>query len=201
MAVEASPSRAEERRAPGPPGRPRDHGPRPLSWRRLAAPASTAAAVVAVLAAVGETIASVVAGRLAENPTAPLVVALAALLLASTVLDTLGRTLVAAVVGRAEGRLRADLLRAAFRQPLPALEEQAVGELMDRVDDDPRQLGVTLTRTGWAMARSVLRSALAWVVAGLTWWPAWIAFPLVAGVVVLVARRLTPELARRKLAE
>ncbi|WP_221655506.1 ABC transporter ATP-binding protein, partial [Actinotalea ferrariae] len=154
-----------------------------------------------MLAAVGETLGTVVAGRLAEDPTAPLVAALAALLLASTLFDTLGRTLFAAVVGRAEGRLRADLLRAAFRQPLPVLEEQAVGELMDRVDDDPRQLGVTLSRTGWAMARSVLRSALAWVVAGLTWWPAWFAFPVVAAVVVLVARRLTPELARRKLAE
>ncbi len=176
-------------------------GPAPLTWRRLAGPASTASLVLAVVAAVGETLASVVAGRLAESPTSTLVLGLAVLLLTATVLDTWGRTLFAAVVGRAEGRLRADLLGAALGQPLPVLEEQAVGELMDRVDDDPRQLGVTLSRTGWAMGRSLLRSVLAWVVAGLTWWPAWVAFPLVAALVVLVARRLTPELARRKLAE
>lgn len=202
MAVQASPPGPETRERPtAPAGQDAAARSRPLTWRRVAGPASTTALVVAVLAAVGETVGSVVAGRLAADPTTTLVVVLGALLLTSTVLDTLGRTLFAAVVGRAEGRLRADLLRAAFRQPLPALEEQAVGELMDRVDDDPRQLGVTLTRTGWAMARSLLRSVLAWVVAGVTWWPAWVAFPLVAVVVVLVARRLTPELARRKLAE
>ena len=175
--------------------------PAGLTWRRLRTGASVAAVVLAVVAAVAESVATVVAGRLAEGPTSRLVVALGVLLVGATLLDTVGRTLFSAVVGRAEGRLRADLLRATLRQPLPVLEEQAVGELIDRVDDDPRQLGMVLRRMGWQMARSLLRSVLAWVVAGLTWWPAWFAFPVVAGVVVLVAHRLTPEMARRKLAE
>lgn len=50
-----------------------------------------------------------------------------------------GEVVLAGVVGRAEGRLRTDLLHAALHQPLPVLEEQAVGELYDRIDDDPRQ--------------------------------------------------------------
>ncbi len=173
----------------------------PLTWRRLRGGASLVAITLAVVAAVAETVSTVVAGRLAEDPTARLVVALGVLLLGATLLDTAGRTLFSTVVGRAEGRLRADLLRATLRQPLPALEEQAVGELMDRVDDDPRQLAMVLRRMGWQAGRGILRSVLAWVVAGLTWWPAWFAFPVVAVVIVLIAHRLTPEMARRKLAE
>jgi len=173
----------------------------PLTWRRLAGTTSALAAVAAVIGALGETLATVVAGRIADQPTATLVAVLAALLLGATLLDTAGRTGFSGVVGRAEGRLRADLLGAALAQPLPVLEEQAVGEVMDRVDDDPRALGVLLRRTGWEMARALLRSVLAWVVAGLTWWPAWFAFPLVALLAVLVVRRLTPVVAERKLAE
>ncbi|MGY1702426.1 ATP-binding cassette domain-containing protein [Geodermatophilus sp. SYSU D00766] len=175
--------------------------PAPLTWRRLAGRASGAALVAALLGAVGETLATVVAGRLAEHPRSGLVALLAALLLGASVLDTAGRTLFSGIVGRAEGRLRADLLGAALRQPLPVLEEQAVGEVLDRVDDDPRQVGQLLRRTGWELGRSALRSVLAWVVAGLTWWPAWIAFPLVAVAAVAVSRRLAGVVAARKLAE
>lgn len=175
--------------------------PATLTWDRLRAGATIAAVAVAVVAAVAETVATVVAGWLAEDPTPRLVVSLGVLLLGATLLDTAGRTMFSTVVGRAEGHLRTDALGAAFRQPLPALEEQAVGELLDRIDDDPRQLAMLLRRMGWQTGRSLLRSTLAWVVAGLTWWPAWIAFPVVAVVIVLIAHRLTPEMARRKLAE
>src|SRR5690606_14509492 len=96
----------------------------PLTWRRLRRPAALLAFAVAVVAAVGESLATLVAGRLAEQPTSGLVLALAALLLTATVLDTLGRTVFSAVVGQAEARLRADLLGAAMAQPLPVMDEQ-----------------------------------------------------------------------------
>jgi ABC-type multidrug transport system fused ATPase/permease subunit len=144
---------------------------------------------------------TVVAGRVAAQPTAAQVSLLAALLVGAVLLDTGGRTLFARMTARAEGRLRADLLDAALGQPLPVLEEQAVGELLDRVDDDPRQLGVLARRTGWEMARAGLRVALAWVVAGFTWWPAWFAFPAVGALTLAVARPLTGEVARRKQRE
>ncbi|WP_432484489.1 ATP-binding cassette domain-containing protein [Kineococcus esterisolvens] len=179
----------------GAPGR----DPRSLTASRLAGP--RVAGALALLAALGETLATVVTGHLAEDPRAALVALLAVLLVGAGVVDTVGRTVFATRVGRAEGRLRADLLDAALAQPLPALAEQAVGEVIDRVDDDPRQLARLLRETGWRLARALLRAALAWVVAGLTWWPAWFAFPVVAALALLVARPLTAEVARRKLAE
>jgi ATP-binding cassette subfamily B protein len=173
----------------------------PLTWRRLAEPASVIALAVAVAAAAAETLAAVVAGEVAGGPSAELVGLLAVLLLGGTVLDTIGRTTFSGVVGRAEGRLRADLLHAALHQPLPVLEDQAVGEVLDRVDDDARQLGVLIRRTGWTLSSATLRSVLAWVIAGLTWWPAWFAFPLVALLAAALVRPLTRVLAERKLAE
>ncbi|MCI2239987.1 ATP-binding cassette domain-containing protein [Paenibacillus sp. TRM 82003] len=203
--VPVRPRRARPAR-PSPPGRPaaaarRAPDPRSLTAARLAGPRVVVATALAVLAAAGETLASVVTGRLAAGPTTGLVTALGVLLVGAALLDTAGRTVFATRVGRAEGRLRADLLDAALAQPLPVLAEQAVGEVIDRVDDDPRQLARLLRETGWFLGRALLRSALAWVVAGLTWWPAWFAFPLVAVAALLVARPLTAEVARRKLAE
>ncbi len=173
----------------------------PLTWRRLAGGRTGAVTVLAVVAAAAETLGAVVAGRVAEHPTIELVWLLAALLVGATVLDTTGRTAFSGVIGRAEGRLRADLLHAALHQPLPALQEQAVGEMLDRVDDDARQLGVLIRRTGWQLSHAMLRSTLAWVFAGLTWWPAWFVFPLVAVLVVVLVRPLTTVIAERKLAE
>jgi ATP-binding cassette subfamily B protein len=173
----------------------------PLGWRRLAGPATTVAVVAAVLAAVAETLGTVVAGRIAEGPTGSLLAALAVLLVGSAVGEVVGRTLFATAVGRAEGVLRADLLDAALHQPLTTLEGQGVGELIDRVDDDTRQLATLLRITGWAMGRAVFRSGLAWVAAGLVWWPAWIAFPLVALLVLATVRGLTSRLAASKTVE
>jgi ABC-type multidrug transport system fused ATPase/permease subunit len=182
-------------------GRRTGAGAEPLTWRRLAGRTSAAALGAAVLAAAAETVATVVVGRVAAGPTAPLVALLAALLVGAALLDTAGRAALAGAAGRAEGRLRTDLLAAALHQPLAVLEEQAVGELIDRVDDDTRQLGTVVRRTGWELGRAGVRSVLAWVVAGLTWWPAWIAFPLAGVLVVALVRPLTAELGRRKLAE
>jgi len=172
-----------------------------LGWARLRGPATVTAVTLAGIAAGGEVAGSVVAGRLAEGPTRTLVFVLAALLLGAAVLDTAGNTLFSGVVGRAEGRLRADLLHAALHQPLTALDELAVGEVLDRVDDDAAQVGHLLRRSGWNVLRAALRSVLAWVVAGLTWPVAWVALPLVGLAAFLVARPLAKVVARRKQAE
>lgn len=162
---------------------------------------SVVAVGAAVVAAVAEATAATVVGAVVSGPTATLVAVLAALLLGAALLDTLGRVLFSGVVGRAEGRLRSDLVGSALAQPLPALEDQAVGELLDRVDDDCRQLAQLIRRIGWETGRSLLRSVVAWIVAGLVFWPAFVVFPLVAVVIVLVARPLTPQIARAKVAE
>ncbi len=168
---------------------------------RLRGPATTLALSVAGTAAVAQTLGTVVAGRLAERPTLLLVVVLACCLLGAALLDTVGRVVWAGVVDRAEGRVRADLLDAALDQPLPVLAEQAVGEVLDRVDGDTAELGALLRRAVWDVVRTLLRTGPAYVVAGLTWWPAWLLFPLLAAVTARVVRPLTALVAQRKLEE
>ena len=164
----------------------------PVTWWSLAA---------AAVAALGQTGGTVVAGRLAEEPTGVLVAVLALAVVGAAVLDTAARAAWSGVVDRAEGRLRADLLDAALHQPLAVLSEQAVGEVLDRVDDDTHELGTLLRRNGWDLVRTLLRAGPMWVVAGLTWWPAWLLFPLVGVGTIAVVRPLTAEIARRKLLE
>lgn len=176
-------------------------GRRRVDLARLRGRVTRWSLAAAAVAAVGQTAGTVVAGRLAERPTAMLVTLLALFVVGAAVLDTAGRVAWSAVVDRAEGQLRADLLDSALHQPLGVLSEQAVGEVLDRVDDDTHELGTLLRRMGWDLVRTLLRAGPMWVVAGLTWWPAWLLFPLVGIGTVLVARPLTAEVARRKLLE
>jgi ABC-type multidrug transport system fused ATPase/permease subunit len=159
------------------------------------------ALVAAAVAAAGQTAGTVVAGRLAERPTGLLVTLLALCVVGAGLLDTVGRAAWAAVVDRAEGQLRADLLDAALHQPLAVLSAQAVGEVLDRVDDDTHELGSLMRRMVWDLVRTLFRAGPMWVVAGLTWWPAWLLFPLVGVGTVVIVRPLTAEIARRKFAE
>ena len=86
---------------------------------------------------------------------ADLVGLLALCVVGAAVLDTAGRTVWAAVVDRAEGRLREDLVDAALHQPLSALSDQAVGEILDRVDADTHDIGSMLRRQVWDALRTV----------------------------------------------
>lgn len=153
------------------------------------------------VATVGTALGTVVAGRLAQEATAAGVLLLAGCLVGAALLDTLGYVSWAGVVDKAEGRLRGDLLSAALHQPLAALTEQAVGEVLDRVDDDTHALGTLVRRQMWGMGRTLVGSLPLWIVAGLTWWPAWILFPALAAVTLLVVRPMLGEIARRKVVE
>jgi hypothetical protein len=187
--------------APTPPTPPPAPPAPEVGLGRLRSPVVWWALAAAAVAALGQTSGTVVAGRLAERPTAMLVTLLALAVVGAALLDTVARSAWWTVVDRAEGRLRGDLLAAALQQPLSVLSEQAVGEVLDRVDDDTHELGNLLRLIGWDLVRTLLRAGPMWVVAGLTWWPAWLLFPLVGVGTVLVVRPLTGEVARRKLAE
>ncbi|WP_299035588.1 ABC transporter ATP-binding protein [uncultured Pseudokineococcus sp.] len=176
-------------------------GPPPLDRRRLAERGSWVALALAALAALAETVGAVVAGRVADGPTTSLVLVLGALLVGAGLLDTVGRTVFSGVVGRAEGRLRGDLVDTVLGQPVTSLEEQGVGELFDRVDDDAWQVATLLRRVGWGTGRALLRSVMAWVAAAFVWWPSVVAFPLAAALVWLAVRRRAPEVARLKVLE
>ncbi|ANH39296.1 Lipid A export ATP-binding/permease protein MsbA [Nocardioides dokdonensis FR1436] len=154
-----------------------------------------------LLGAVGTAVGSAVAGQLAEDATTALVWALAVCVVGAAVLDSIGRTVWAGVVDRAEGRLRADLLDAAMMQPLAALDEQAVGEVLDRVDDDTHEVGSLLRQSVWMAIRTLLASGPLWLVAGLTWWPAFLLFPLAGVAAVAVVRPLLPQISERKIVE
>lgn len=184
----------EQQRRPEPEGpSPAADPARTVDWRRLRKAAVGWAMGASFLGALGKTLGTVVAGSLAEGPTRLLVWLLALCVVGGAVLDTLGRVVWSAVVDRAEGKLRGDLLEAALHQPLVDLHEQAVGEVLDRVDDDTHEVGALLRRQVWDALRTVFAAVPMWVVAGLTWWPAWILFPLFGYGAWLVMRPLLPE--------
>lgn len=174
---------------------------RRINWERVAGSVTWWSVAAAAVAAIGYTLGTVIAGRLAVRPTGKLVGLLALAVVGGAILDTAGRTAWAGVVDRAEGRLREDLLSAALAQPLSSLSETAVGEILDRIDDDTHELGTLLRRIAWDVVRTVLRIVPMWVVAGLTWWPAWVLFPVAAALTALVVRGPAAEVSRAKVDE
>lgn len=173
----------------------------PVDWRRLRRRATYAAYGLSFVGAIGTSAGAVVAGRLADDPTRGLLVALAICVVGAAIIDTVAKTIWATVVDRAEGQLRADLLDAALAQPLATLGEQAVGEVLDRIDDDTWEVGQLLRWGVWMASRTLLASGPLWIVASLTWWPAVFLFPLSAGLVYLLIRRQLPLVAQRKVIE
>jgi ABC-type multidrug transport system fused ATPase/permease subunit len=174
---------------------------RTVDWRRLRGPGAGIALAAMVIAAVLQSLGTVVIGQLAANPVWTTVSVLAGCLLGYAVLDTVGRTVWASIADRAEGKLRRDLLSVALNQPLHQLSEQAVGEILDRVDDDTHEVGSLCREQLWDAMRTVFSVLPMWIVAGLTWWPAWIIFPVVGPLTVILIRPLLRELSERKVAE
>ncbi|MFE7408461.1 ATP-binding cassette domain-containing protein [Isoptericola sp. NPDC057559] len=178
-----------------------DDPSRRLDWRRLRGPVAAVALVALALGAVGAALGTVVAGRLAQDPTTGLLLLLTACVVGAALFDAAGQVVWAGVVDRAEGRLRGDLLTAALHQPLATLTEQAVGEVLDRVDDDTHAVGTLVRRQLWGAGRTVVGVVPMYVVAGITWWPAWLLFPVLGALAGLLVRPMLGEIARRKVIE
>ena len=174
---------------------------RPVDWRRLRGPVALACVLGAFVAAIGTSLGTVVAGRLAEDPSTGLIGLLALCVVGGAMVDTAARTVWAGVIDRAAGTLRGDLLDAAMAQPLAELSEQAVGEVLDRVDDDTHEVGTLLRQSVWMAMRTLLASGPLWIVAGLTWWPAFILFPVSAVATFWFVKSRLPEISRRKVIE
>ncbi|HET6698625.1 MAG TPA: ABC transporter transmembrane domain-containing protein, partial [Nocardioidaceae bacterium] len=143
----------ETRTATPPPSAPAGPGST-VDWRRLRGPVAAWSLVACAIAAVGTSLGSVVAGQLAQHATVTLAWLLALCVVGAALLDSVARTAWAGMVDRAEGQLRADLLDAALHQPLPTLTEQAVGEVLDRVDDDTHEVGTLLRQSAWQAIRT-----------------------------------------------
>ncbi|WP_374928919.1 ATP-binding cassette domain-containing protein [Kytococcus sedentarius] len=175
--------------------------PLPVDWRRLRTPWVGISLVILVVGAMGQAWGTVLAGRLAEAPGADLLGWLALSLVGGVALDALGRVVWVGEVDRAEGALRRDVLRAAVDQPVPALADQAVGELLDRIDDDSYEIGSLCRLIVWRVMGTLATAVPMWVIAGLTWWPAWFLFPVVAALTLVAILPLFPRIAERKVLE
>ncbi|HQE31401.1 MAG TPA: ABC transporter ATP-binding protein [Propionibacteriaceae bacterium] len=174
---------------------------RTVTWRRVPTPVNLVALALLLVGSVAQAFGTVVAGQLAESPAWDLVRILALVVVGGSALDMFGRFLWFGEIDRIEGRLRRDLLDAALNQPLAALGEQAVGEVLDRVDDDTREVGNLLRWQSWMVLRAAFGAVPMWVIAGLTWWPAWLMFPVFAGLTWLGMRSLLAPIAARKVIE
>ena len=174
---------------------------RQLDWRRLRGAAAVIALLALTAGAVGQALGTVAAGQLAADATVVGLVLLAVCVVGGALFDGAGQVVWARVVDRAEGKLRSDLLSAALRQPLATLSEQAVGEVLDRVDDDTHAVGTLVRRQLWGAGRTVVGVVPMWIIAGITWWPAWFLFPVLGGIVALLTRPLLGEISRRKVIE
>ena len=53
----------------------------------------------------------------------------------------------------------------------------------------------------WQAARTALSALPMWLIAGWSWWPAFLLFPVVGAVAVVVMRPYLGEIARRKVIE
>jgi ATP-binding cassette subfamily B protein len=178
-----------------------DDPDRRLDWRRLRGAAAVIALLALTAGAVGQALGAAAAGELAADATVLGLVLLALCVVGGALFDGLGQVVWASVVDRAEGKLRSDLLSAALRQPLATLSEQAVGEVLDRVDDDTHAVGTLVRRQLWGAGRTVAGVIPMWIIAGITWWPAWLLFPVLGGIVAVLTRPLLGEIARRKVIE
>ena len=178
-----------------------DDPSRRLDWRRLRGPVSAVSLLGLVVAVTAQAYGTVIAGDLAQSATVAGVVLLASCLIGGAVLDSAGQVAWAGVTDRAEGKLRGDLLRAAMHQPLGTLNEQAVGEILDRVDDDTHAVGQLVRRQMWGAARSVIGSVPMWIIAGLQWWPAWFLFPVLVALTWLLIRGLLSRIVQLKVRE
>ena len=174
---------------------------RPIDWRRVSRPLTWFCFSMSLVGAIAASLGSLVAGRLAEDATSTLLTLLALCVIGGAVIDTVAKTIWAGICDRAEGQLRSDLLDAAMAQPLSELSEQAVGEVLDRIDDDTWEVGQLMRWGVWQAARTFLASGPLWVVASVTWWPAVFLFPLTAAATFLVVRRLLPLVSERKVIE
>jgi ATP-binding cassette, subfamily B, bacterial len=159
------------------------------------------AALAALLSACGSALGAVIAGRLSASPSIPLAADLALCLLGAVALSGLTAVAISGAAAHAEGFIRARLIARAMQQPLPLLDEQGTGELLDRIDDDPAQLATLARGPGLWAAQGVLSAVVGWIVAGVTWWPAWVLFPAVSVVAVIVVVRQAPGIAAKKVEE
>ncbi|MFC4245389.1 ATP-binding cassette domain-containing protein [Gryllotalpicola reticulitermitis] len=174
---------------------------RGLSLRLLASASLMVVGVTGVVQATTGALGAVVVGRLAEHPSWLLVSILAAVNLTQIVAGGAQWRALAVAVGRAEQAVRRTLLARVLGQPMETLQTQGAGELIDRVDDDPAQLGALVRGPALWTGQAILGASASWIVAGLSWWPAWPLFLAIGVACVFIVRRRAGRIAQLKVQE
>ena len=169
-------------------------------WRGILIRTAVLVVPLGIVGALAEAATAVVAGNLADSPNTATLLQFAALVVGTLVTGASVVLLIRRASARGEALLRSALVRAVFRRPLSDLQTDGVGALLDRIDEDPRELRDVVSQLGVGALQAGLGAVVAWVVAGVTWWPAWFAFPIVAVLVLLSGRRVSRGITERQRA-
>ncbi|MEU4428483.1 ABC transporter ATP-binding protein/permease [Actinoplanes sp. NPDC024001] len=158
-------------------------------------------AILIVLGAAGSAGALALAGPVLVDRSYPLFVLLAAALAATVLTDVSVGLVAARLTADWAARVRRGLNRVAFGQPLPALENTPVGELLDRIDSDVYQVGAELRGSGVRLAQSMALASLSIVTAFFVWWPAAVAMILVSILLFVTMNKPVQRIGPIRIAE
>ncbi|MBG0562324.1 ABC transporter ATP-binding protein [Actinoplanes aureus] len=158
-------------------------------------------AFLIVLGAAGSAGALALAGPVLVDRSFSLFVLLAAALVAAVLTDVSVGLIAARLTADWAARVRRGLNRVAFGQPLPALENTPVGELLDRIDSDVYQVGAELRGSGVRLAQSMALATLSIFTAFFVWWPAAIAMIIVSMLLFVTMNKPVQRIGPIRIAE
>ncbi|HEY6796359.1 MAG TPA: ABC transporter ATP-binding protein/permease [Kineosporiaceae bacterium] len=133
---------------------------------------STLVACLIVLGASGQAAAAALAGAVLVDRSLSAFAGLLLALVAAATTDLAVGLVVAALTADWSADVRRRLTRVAFGQDVATLEGTAVGELLDRIDNDVYQVGAELRGSGVPVIRALVAGAVSVAVAFVVWWPA-----------------------------
>ncbi len=166
------------------------------------APRRTAlVACLILLGAGGQAGASALAGPVLVNHSTVAFSALAAALLAASVSDVAVGLIVARLTADWAAAVRRRLCRVAFGQPVPALENTPVGELLDRIDGDVYQVAAEMRASGVSIAQSLAVAVLSVGTALAVWWPAGVVMLVLSALLTATLRRPTSRIGAARMGE
>jgi ABC-type multidrug transport system fused ATPase/permease subunit len=174
---------------------------RSLDLRRVASTGAIVAAIILVLRNVASAVATLVTGWLVQDLNTTYLQVLGFSLVGGAILYVVSQVIWTNQCDKAEGQLRADLLAAALAQPLAVIAAQSSGEILDRVDDDAAALGRLIRGAAFGMFHTCVGAITMWIVAGISWWPAWFMFPLFLASGYFLVRKKLPIIKEKKVEE
>jgi ABC-type multidrug transport system fused ATPase/permease subunit len=154
-----------------------------------------------VLGAVGQAVASALAGPVLIHRSTVFFVLLAIALVVAVAGDLVVGLLMAGLTADWSADVRRRLCRVALGQDLPTLETTPVGEMLDRIDGDVYQVAAELRGSGVRIAQSIAVGVASIVTMFAVWWPAGLGMTFLSVLLVVGLRRPTGAIATARMAE